>query len=347
LVAIYTKQKTNPIVLALSVLPMLSSELHGVHINQRPSLHKRVEKSLLSVSYHQRSENVRDSQGWYTLVYGEWVEALSKRDIIANNLDPYRYIYPWFEYKTYDLMEEVRGVGYSLDWWEWDQKIDGYYHLVLTAKAQTLENWLHEFEDFFRTVRKIAVLKGRPAPAELDSYLEFYENAVEDARTLLFMSSRRMQQHLTELSIEESQRSIREAISVKRLTQLAFVFIPLTFATSIFGMNLDILTGNGARFWVFMVTTICVLMIVFVFWQTSRIFENWWKLHKNKPTSFYWFHTRKLRFVYMCLTHGHVRMLSRWRVLIALFTRGRVGDDSEMRKLDEELCQKELGSGAA
>jgi hypothetical protein len=30
----------------------------------------------------------------------------------------------------------------------------------------------------------------------------------------------------------------------------------------------------------------------------------------------------------MCLTHGHVRMLFRWRVLIALFTSGRVGDDS-------------------
>ena len=40
-------------------------------------------------------------------------------------------------------------------------------------------------------------------------------------------------------------------------------------------------------------------------------------------------------------------MLFRWRVLIALFTSGRVGDDSEMRKLDEELRHKERESGAA
>jgi Mg2+ and Co2+ transporter CorA len=130
-------------------------------------------------------------------------------------------------------------------------------------------------------------LKGRLVPAKLDSYLDIYESAAEDARALLLMTSRRIQQHLTELSIEESQRSIREAASVKRLTQLAFVFIPLTFATSIFGMNLDILTGNGPRFWLFMVTAICVPVIVFGLWQTSRIFERWWKPHKDQPTSFY------------------------------------------------------------
>jgi Mg2+ and Co2+ transporter CorA len=40
------------------------------------------------------------------------------------------------------------------------------------------------------------------------------------------------------LSLEESRKSIQMADSLKTLIQLAFIFVPLTFGTSVFGANL-------------------------------------------------------------------------------------------------------------
>lgn len=42
------------------------------------------------------------------------------------------------------------------------------------------------------------------------------------------------------MSIRESKKAISEAESVSRLTELAFFFIPLSFATSIFGMQIPV-----------------------------------------------------------------------------------------------------------
>ena len=49
------------------------------------------------------------------------------------------------------------------------------------------------------------------------------------------------------ISILESKRSITEAVSVKYITQFAFLFLPLNFAASVFGMNLKEKTGNRPK----------------------------------------------------------------------------------------------------
>jgi hypothetical protein len=49
---------------------------------------------------------------------------------------------------------------------------------------------------------------------------------------------------------------------VKRLTQLAFVFIPLSFVTSIFGVNINSLAGDGARWWTLVIAAIVVYAFV-------------------------------------------------------------------------------------
>lgn len=47
---------------------------------------------------------------------------------------------------------------------------------------------------------------------------------------------------MTTMSLIESEKAIREAEEVTKLTQLAFFFIPLTFVAGIFGMNLAVCT---------------------------------------------------------------------------------------------------------
>ncbi|KAL5345536.1 hypothetical protein ACLOAV_009286 [Pseudogymnoascus australis] len=56
-----------------------------------------------------------------------------------------------------------------------------------------------------------------------------------------------LQQKANEASIEEMKRGLAQTDSVRRLTLVAFVFIPLSFATSFFGMNIEQLGSSGVH----------------------------------------------------------------------------------------------------
>ena len=75
-----------------------------------------------------------------------------------------------------------------------------------------------------------------------------YDLAMKEAQILheglsQFTSSQSLRASF--LSITESKRGIEEAHAVMRLTQLAFVFLPLTFVTGIFGMNIEPFGGDA------------------------------------------------------------------------------------------------------
>ena len=51
------------------------------------------------------------------------------------------------------------------------------------------------------------------------------------------------------------------------LTQLAFFFIPLSFVSSFFGMNVDEFgSDNGIKLWMFFVTSITLTSVVLIIW---------------------------------------------------------------------------------
>ena len=63
----------------------------------------------------------------------------------------------------------------------------------------------------------------------------------------------------SELSIKETRRGLEQQHAISRIAQLAFIFLPLTFITDIFGMNIKPF-GGDAPMWKFWVTTCCVLL---------------------------------------------------------------------------------------
>lgn len=66
-------------------------------------------------------------------------------------------------------------------------------------------------------------------------------------------------------SIDESQRAITQAEGVAKLTTLAFFFVPISFTTSIFGMNFrELSTGNFLSIWVWALTAFASLLFSFV-----------------------------------------------------------------------------------
>lgn len=65
-------------------------------------------------------------------------------------------------------------------------------------------------------------------------------NLQEELHTTKARSENTFQAMMSTMSIVSSEKAIQEATSVTKLTQLAFFFIPLTFVSGIFGMNLNV-----------------------------------------------------------------------------------------------------------
>ena len=69
-----------------------------------------------------------------------------------------------------------------------------------------------------------------------------------------------LQRELTLLQLEESRKSIEQNDQVRKLTILAFFFIPISAVSSIFGMNVQELQlpQHQPRIWVFVVVVCCI-----------------------------------------------------------------------------------------
>ncbi|KAH1724127.1 hypothetical protein KXX25_000846 [Aspergillus fumigatus] len=78
------------------------------------------------------------------------------------------------------------------------------------------------------------------------------------------------------VSINEAHRSTSLATSLKRISWITFVFLPLTFASSLFGMNVDLLKDDPSWRWYPLVGGILLLLTV-IAWLLSKFtnIEMW------------------------------------------------------------------------
>lgn len=67
----------------------------------------------------------------------------------------------------------------------------------------------------------------------------------------------------SELALINTQKSISEAENVKRLTELAFIFVPMTFAAAIYSIQVQEFQDKPPRLWTFFVTAVCLVMLVY------------------------------------------------------------------------------------
>ena len=75
----------------------------------------------------------------------------------------------------------------------------------------------------------------------------------------LLMSSISVQD--AKLGIEQSQLSNQQSLRATQLTILASIYVPLSFVTGVFGMNLRELNGSGLSIWVFFVGVIIAAIV--------------------------------------------------------------------------------------
>jgi hypothetical protein len=98
----------------------------------------------------------------------------------------------------------------------------------------------------------------------------------------------------SEMSLLDSSRSITEARTMARLTELAFVFIPLTFASSLFSMQVIELEA-GISLWIFVLTALALGVLTYatrslmqsdVLWVLGRLSRRSAAAHDGRhPTA--------------------------------------------------------------
>ncbi|KAK2791243.1 hypothetical protein FQN53_006084 [Emmonsiellopsis sp. PD_33] len=108
--------------------------------------------------------------------------------------------------------------------------------------------------------------------------LENYEQLHIRCISLSELCTRGITLAMNKATIEESRKAIEQSQRLKRLTLLATLFIPLTFSSSLLGMNIDLLGQNAVKFWWFFVLCIPMTLFAYSFYLWDRqASRRWWK----------------------------------------------------------------------
>ncbi|KAJ4377357.1 hypothetical protein N0V83_000182 [Neocucurbitaria cava] len=151
----------------------------------------------------------------------------------------------------------------------------------------TLRHQLRKQAETARTFRKhyLKFADGDEAVGLLDRTIETFADRIA-LRIDKFdaASSALIQLEFNLTSIREAQKSTMLNRSIKRLTWITFVFLPLIFVSGLFGMNVNVLAGNPPWWWyvVFMLGTLCLTMAVWV------AFKRFPELEDNLEDKFGW-----------------------------------------------------------
>lgn len=163
---------------------------------------------------------------------------------------------------------------------------NGYKRLekILDRERLKLRRNLEEAEDRVSQIFRYLGSKVDVDWSKEPSYVSFradWKNLVDGARRLESEVRDYMQLQVGNLSLEESRRSIelsnlqiRESKSVKIFTILAFIYVPLNLATSIFGMNIQQLNGSGQNLWAFFTTAVIALFVTGGSWLCSNLLAS-------------------------------------------------------------------------
>ena len=113
--------------------------------------------------------------------------------------------------------------------------------------------------------------------------LEDYEQLQVRCVDLSKMCTRGITLAMNKATIEESRKAIEQSERLKRLTLLATLFIPLTFTSSLMGMNIDLLGQNAVRFWWFFVLCIPVTLFTYItyLWEWGVLRRCWVRFWKR------------------------------------------------------------------
>ncbi|BCS19899.1 uncharacterized protein APUU_20331A [Aspergillus puulaauensis] len=85
---------------------------------------------------------------------------------------------------------------------------------------------------------------------------------------------RQAQIQTTAMAVEEAEETYKQARSMEKLTAIAWIYIPLSFSATFFGMNVAQLNESGPHIGYYFMLLAITLMI---FSGTALLYTEWWR----------------------------------------------------------------------
>ncbi|KAF2852096.1 hypothetical protein T440DRAFT_517046 [Plenodomus tracheiphilus IPT5] len=142
----------------------------------------------------------------------------------------------------------------------------------LNVSLADIDQRLRTFTMFARDFDEQSLVSHQAVDMPSERYASDTRDIVRDCINLLDRSANSL---LAEMQIVDSRRSIAEAKSVAKLTELAFIFIPLSFVASLFSMQVDVLKEPVPlyRFVLIAIALVAVVYAIRLSIRSSRILE--------------------------------------------------------------------------
>ena len=141
------------------------------------------------------------------------------------------------------------------------------YRKSFEIDIQSLSNTLDALRS--PSARRLLGTQSVVASRRWPDLLHDYEHMLKEAKRNSDQFEAYEMRCMNRLGLMASTKSVQQSQSIGRLSTLAFVFIPLSFITSFFGMNLvEFGTGN-IRIWVFIVSAAVLVLTMLITWAIS------------------------------------------------------------------------------
>ncbi|KAI9775116.1 MAG: hypothetical protein M1839_001427 [Geoglossum umbratile] len=201
---------------------------------------------------------------------------LTPEEVLSADKNPIEYICPYAQFLAVEINSRVQQLS---------DQLEEQFTIAAAGMARTevLEGaWAVLHDHYLYLSASFKSLSAFAQPGQtckinllLEDYRELQqriEQAQQDLRDYLNRHVSMMSLKESRLGVEASSRAIMQARSVNRLTKLAFVFIPLSFVSSIFGMNFKELGTGQLSIWIFGVTaSLLVVLVALIAFAVSRL----------------------------------------------------------------------------
>ena len=311
--------------------------MHSALVNPRPSINRSGERPLIEQAFPR--QEVSGAKAGH--VFMKLISKLQAHEVQEARQNPCLFIFSWIYFLAQDLSLIIHTLcqthqanPYIKSLEEEFERFEGGNSDLLKA-AGVLRGAIDNFDALIRDLRATAPYNQNPESPLYRRLLGYCTEVQNEGRRLLQTTQEKTQLEIGLWSIKESQRSIEEAVAVKKLTQLAFIFIPLSFVTSIFGMNIDEITGTGAKLWTFLVTAACIGISVSLTWWLSSPLEQWWRNHPKRYDDDY--EGSRYAWIWLGIRRRQLWWMMKHGVLTAFVTGARFNNPDYSGALVERL----------
>jgi hypothetical protein len=166
------------------------------------------------------------------------------------------------------IENDTRALFRSLEWTLEDISHESQDDFLVARRLSEWRKLMNNFEieipAIARRLKHFADFVFRPNgeqdyPGEVSRIIEAVDLDIAKAKSRLADAYAGLR---ADMQFTESRRSITEAQTVTRLTELAFVFVPLSFCASLFSMSIKELE-NDVPVWIFVVTALATIALAY------------------------------------------------------------------------------------